>query len=53
MLTFKGASLPKTDKRNVKANIDPTVVDEALIIKAVRDLNFENKTVASDTVTVQ
>lgn len=32
MLNFQGAHLPKTDKRNNKTAIEPTVVDEAMIM---------------------
>ena len=32
MLNFAGGSLPKTDKRNNKQTVDPTVIDEGLIM---------------------
>ncbi|KAM3144044.1 hypothetical protein pb186bvf_003808 [Paramecium bursaria] len=52
MLEFKGPSLPKTDKKN-KQIIEPVVIAENLIIQSVRDYNFENKIIASDTVLLQ
>jgi hypothetical protein len=32
MMTFNGSSLPKNDKGKNKSSVDPTVVDEALIL---------------------
>ncbi|CAD8181051.1 unnamed protein product [Paramecium pentaurelia] len=50
MLNFQSAHLPKIDKRNNKASIEPTVIDEILIIKSVKDYNAENKITMGDQI---
>jgi hypothetical protein len=55
MLNFQSAHLPKIDKRNNKTSIEPTVIDETLIMywnkyssKSVKDYNTENKITMGD-----
>ena len=45
-------SLPKSDKKGTKQSIDPTVIDESLILKSVKDYNAENKIITADLLTL-